>query len=835
MAIVQAAIIGSSAGVGITDLPEPGSGSFQSSISGATQNGTPFDPGSAQAYVNNSNSGLLRRKYAGTFASVPGGALDINFFNNNVEEFRTSDSYVSFGSQPSQPSSHSFEWLGYILAPSSGIFNFAIHSDDDAYMWIGDNAISGYTQANALVGVSNALAYNFNSVILTNGLWYPVRIWFSDFGGAETMQVYFGAVNITMNAMNANTISYDATTTGLNDLGYYGSAKSSDSVDEGSSVTYYINTQGYRDGSTLYWTNTGTAHANRFSDGLNSGSFMLTNNNYQLVRTLLDNHFTDGSTTISMQIHTGSTSGPVVIPYSDVTVNDTSPSAPAPGSALFDGASGYLTVGSGPFNITPTSNNFNAFVHSPPAPDVNGSLFYFNYANTPIQAGWTFTAGGQLCTVVYVNILPFGPGYPDYSQCEFHPRIATGTITANSTVVMNQPQPWNFGTTWTIEWWSKANHDTTDRLYTVMSQQPGSGIFYDATTLAINNSMGDYIRTSNANSEPTPGIWTHVAVVNNSGNLAVYYNGISQSLTSYVGPSWTVSNYNLAIGERGFNGSYEINNFQYFGGNLTNIRVNNTAVYTSNFEPTVALTNIAGTVLLYAPTDQAFTTDTSSNPLAITNHGATYSSDYPMIAFDFTSPPTSGVDAFWLDLTNNVNAIIHGSWTHDANYGGGVVLSGSGYIEVQATNPSPILTISMAADFESANGNWNVIYSGGSYGQNDIFAYMPGNSSDTISVGTGANQIQNSSGLLTTGLAWWDFVYDGTSITAYKNGTQVASGTLGLTSTGFTNNLWVGLRYGSSGDYLTGTIYRLKYQQKALDQTAITSQYNSVKTTYNLP
>jgi hypothetical protein len=53
-------------------------------------------------------------------------------------------------------------------------------------------------------------------------------------------------------------------------------------------------------------------------------------------------------------------------------------------------------------------------------------------------------------------------------------------------------------------------------------------------------------------------------------------------------------------------------------------------VYTANFYPPTTLpTKISGTKLLWTPTDQVFTTDTSDSASVITNNGATYSSSYP--------------------------------------------------------------------------------------------------------------------------------------------------------------------------------------------------------------
>jgi hypothetical protein len=86
----------------------------------------------------------------------------------------------------------------------------------------------------------------------------------------------------------------------------------------------------------------------------------------------------------------------------------------------------------------------------------------------------------------------------------------------------------------------------------------------------------------------------------------------------------------LAIGSRG-----PYNNFQYFNGSLYGIRINNTVVYSTDFDPyEVALppANIPGTVLLineYQVSTGNFI-DSSYNKTLV-NRGATHSTDVPEI------------------------------------------------------------------------------------------------------------------------------------------------------------------------------------------------------------
>ena len=205
--------------------------------------------------------------------------------------------------------------------------------------------------------------------------------------------------------------------------------------------------------------------------------------------------------------------------------------------------------------------------------------------------------------------------------------FATASILLDGSSAIEVPRGNDFalGTTYTIEFWSKAaTSSTAGQIFTVMAQRDGGSnidIFYQSGNLVIRNGV-------TVTAEPTPGVWTHVAIVSDNTTLSVYYNGLSQSVSGNGG-NMSDNKYPLAIGCRG-----PYNNFQYFNGSLWGIRINNTIVYTTNFNPyDVAFppTNIPGTVLLvneYAVSTGNFI-DSSYNKTLV-NKGATHSTDVPM-------------------------------------------------------------------------------------------------------------------------------------------------------------------------------------------------------------
>jgi len=99
------------------------------------------------------------------------------------------------------------------------------------------------------------------------------------------------------------------------------------SIDEGSTVTFTINTTNFPSG-TLYWTIL-TSYVNasdftNFTGDALSGSIIISSSVAYLSRQLLNDSLSEGPESFALQVRTGSTSGPVIGTSPGVTVNDTS-------------------------------------------------------------------------------------------------------------------------------------------------------------------------------------------------------------------------------------------------------------------------------------------------------------------------------------------------------------------------------------------------------------------------------------------------------------------------------------------------------------------------------
>lgn len=174
--------------------PQPGDGSPSGSLNVSTSPaGTPYDPGSGVQTISGAVKGLWREWFNGVGYSP----IDTTFLNGKRPgSFGKSDEYVSFDTVDLEnKSNYMFEWKGYFkasgTAPGTAQYNFWLECDDDMIMWIGTPALSGFNQSNAHIIASNGRHENVNSVTLNREWYYPVRIWFNEYSGAEQALAYW--------------------------------------------------------------------------------------------------------------------------------------------------------------------------------------------------------------------------------------------------------------------------------------------------------------------------------------------------------------------------------------------------------------------------------------------------------------------------------------------------------------------------------------------------------------------------------------------------------------------------------------------------------------------
>lgn len=79
---------------------------------------------------------------------------------------------------------------GYFYAPTSGTYTFKLYSDAASYMWLGSNASSGFTTANADIknGGDHGMILKTTTKTLTGNTYYPLLIVYGDSTGQNDLR-----------------------------------------------------------------------------------------------------------------------------------------------------------------------------------------------------------------------------------------------------------------------------------------------------------------------------------------------------------------------------------------------------------------------------------------------------------------------------------------------------------------------------------------------------------------------------------------------------------------------------------------------------------------------
>lgn len=124
------------------------------------------------------SAGLYRTTYTGYFADVP------SFFATATATATLVQTTVIEEPATDDGSSFSMQWLGYFLPTTTETYTFFLNSDDASYLWIGSNALSGFSTANATInnGGAHGPVEVSGTAALTSGVYYPIQIQFGEQG-----------------------------------------------------------------------------------------------------------------------------------------------------------------------------------------------------------------------------------------------------------------------------------------------------------------------------------------------------------------------------------------------------------------------------------------------------------------------------------------------------------------------------------------------------------------------------------------------------------------------------------------------------------------------------
>ena len=162
-------------------------------------------------------AGLYKTTYAGYFNDVPSffaTATPTTYGTNPATSVQTT---AITEAASDDGSNFSCQWLGYFLASTTETYTFFTSSDDASYVWVGSNAITGFTTANAIVknGGAHGNQERSGTISLTSGVYYPIRIQFGEAGGGDVMTFNYSTPTITKTTNVTGRVFYNPTTNGF--------------------------------------------------------------------------------------------------------------------------------------------------------------------------------------------------------------------------------------------------------------------------------------------------------------------------------------------------------------------------------------------------------------------------------------------------------------------------------------------------------------------------------------------------------------------------------------------------------------------------------------------
>ena len=450
-------------------------------------------------------------------------------------------------------------------------------------------------------------------------------------------------------------------------------------VDEGGTLTVNVNTTNVANGTTLYWNVVLGSTISSGDFASTSGSFSINSNTGSFDIDTISDTLTEGGEPVTVQIRTGSNSGTIVLTSDQITISDTSAGNRAPIAYLFNGSGSYTVLDN---NVYSDISNL-AYQDSDFIDIAKGSY------PTP-QAGWSYRPGSYAGWNTIASVSDNG----SYWNIELSPG-GSGSALDTGQLTDNINADWALGTTWTIEFWVKPTvvpgrngaPNTPQRILsqnTDLNVQNNDGynnldICFTQGIIAIANQYAGF----DAPAEMV-GVWSHVAISSDAGLVSCFINGVKVYEAGWA-INFTNGVADLYVGKNGTRASPNVNPFD---GRLTDIRISNTARYTSAFNPATALapTTDGNTKLLLTPKQDSWY-GSAARKLGYDNQ----------VTVDYPTPPTYTVNYVG---PNNVN---EGSDKEFAVTGTNI------------PNGTYYWTVTNSGDFATSSGEFTITSNSGSF------------------------------------------------------------------------------------------------------------------------
>jgi hypothetical protein len=156
-------------------------------------------------------AGLYRTTYSGYFAD------SVTWFATATATATTVQTTAIEEPISEDGNSFSMQWLGYFVPSTTETYTFFLNSDDASYLWIGSNAVSGFSTANATVnnGGLHGLVEVSGTAALTAGVYYPVRFQYGENGGGDVMFFNYSTATIGKTTNVTGRVFYHPATRGF--------------------------------------------------------------------------------------------------------------------------------------------------------------------------------------------------------------------------------------------------------------------------------------------------------------------------------------------------------------------------------------------------------------------------------------------------------------------------------------------------------------------------------------------------------------------------------------------------------------------------------------------
>ena len=157
------------------------------------------------------SAGLFRTTYSGYFAD------NVAFFATATVTTTTVQTTVIEEPATDDGSNFSMQWLGYFIPSTTESYTFYLSSDDASYLWIGNNAVSGFATNNATInngGLHGATEVS-GVVSLTANVAYPIRIQYGEQSGGDVLTFNYSTPTIPKTTNVTGRVFYNLVTQGF--------------------------------------------------------------------------------------------------------------------------------------------------------------------------------------------------------------------------------------------------------------------------------------------------------------------------------------------------------------------------------------------------------------------------------------------------------------------------------------------------------------------------------------------------------------------------------------------------------------------------------------------